>query len=137
MSIVNRLMTRIMPILFFAAGCFCIFLGITNLKNRQTFLETTGVISHIEETYVGGEDNEYDYDVTVEYEVDGQKYSTVLGEYSSGMEEGQEIGIYYNPDDPSDIMSNSKATPVVLFVMGIIGLLAGIVMFIRGMTVPV
>ncbi len=134
----NRIMISVvMPILFALAGCFLILLGITNIKNRQIFVESTGVISNIEETYVGGEDNEYDYDVTVDYTVDGQEYSSPLGEYNSRMQEGQEIGIYYNPDNPSEVMTNSKSTPVVLFVMGIIGIFAGVGLFIRSLTVRV
>ena len=129
----RRIFNMLFPIVFVVAGCFCIFLGVKNIQNRAVYSQTNGVISKIEEVYVGGEDNEYDYEVTVKYTVDGKEYSTLLGEYDIKMKEGQEIGIFYDPKDPNKIMSDSNTTPVVLITLGIVGALAGVYVFIKGL----
>lgn len=124
-------MRFVMPILFFAAGCFTIFTGITNIRNRAVYTETTGVITHIEETYDSATED-YDYKVSVKFNADGKEIETVMGEYNASMYEGKEIGIYYNPDDPTKIIASSKAFPIVMFSLGTIGILAGITTFFRG-----
>ena len=48
--------------------------------------------------------------------------------------EGKEIGIYYNPDDPTKVIAASKTFPIVMFCMGVISILIGIVSFFRGLS---
>ena len=130
----NRIFTRfVLPILFLVAGCYTIFVGITNMKHRAVYTETTGVITQIESTYDSATDSD-DYVVSVKFNADGQEVETVLGEYDASMYEGKEIGIYYNPDDPTKVIAASKTFPIVMFCMGVISILIGIVSFFRGLS---
>ena len=108
-------------------------MGITNVRNRAVYTKATGVITHIEETYDPANDD-YDYDVTVKFNADGKEYETSLGEYSASMQEEKKIEIYYDPDDPTNIIAASKTGPIVMISLGSLGILIGVITFFRGLT---
>ncbi len=129
----NRIFVRfVLPILFLIAGCFSIYSGVKNIRNRASFEQTTAEITSIESTYDPATEKD-DYQVTVKFNVEGKEIETSLGEYENSMYEGKEIGIYYNPNDPTDIFAASKTMPIVTITLGSIGILAGIVFFFRGL----
>ena len=97
----------IIGIIFFAAGSAILISGNSFMKNAE---KTTAEISEIDSYYSGSSrlGSKKHYNVIVEYVVDGEVYERTLNEYNSGMYEGKEIEIYYNPDNPSEIKTGSK-----------------------------
>lgn len=63
----------------------------------------------------------------VSYEVDGVKYNDVWIELSKKHHEGDEIIIYYDPDDANNIQAkeNTNNFPVVMYVIGGVFLVIG------------
>lgn len=84
------------------------------MKNAE---KTTAEISEIDSYYSGSSrlGSKKHYNVIVEYVVDGEVYERTLNEYNSGMYEGKEIEIYYNPDNPSEIKTGSKILEIILW----------------------
>ena len=111
----------IIGIIFFAVGSSILISGNSFMKNAE---KTTAEISEIDSYYSGSSrlGSKKHYNVTVEYVVDGEVYERTLNEYNSGMYEGKEIEIYYNPDNPSEIKTGSKILEIIF--MGIGGLFA-------------
>ena len=129
----NRIFVRVvLPILFLIAGCFSIYSGVKNVRNRASFEQTTAEIISIESTYDTVTDSD-DYHVAIKFNVEGKEIETSLGEYENSMYEGKEIGIYYNPDAPTDIIAASKTMPIVTITLGTISILVGIILFFRGL----
>ncbi|WP_292194533.1 DUF3592 domain-containing protein [Butyrivibrio sp.] len=106
--------------------------GGKNVRNRASFEQTTAEIISIESTYDTVTDSD-DYHVAIKFNVEGKEIETSLGEYENSMYEGKEIGIYYNPDDPTDIIAASKTMPIVTITLGTISILVGIILFFRGL----
>lgn len=74
---------------------------------HDDYLPVVATIVEIQETWTG--DNEYAYEVYVDYTVDGTAYRHVrLGNYSSGYREGKEINLFYNPANPSQIEAGGR-----------------------------
>ncbi len=111
----------IIGIIFFAVGSSILISGNSFMKNAE---KTTAEISEIDSYYSGSSrlGSKKHYNVTVEYVVDGEVYERTLNEYNSGMYEGKEIEIYYNPDNPSEIKTGPKILEIIF--MGIGGLFA-------------
>lgn len=104
--------------IFFGAGCGVI---VSDINFKKTADKTQAVILEIERyTYRSGGKNKTRGHVTIAYEVNGKDYVQELSEYNSSMRKGEEIDIYYNPDDPNDFRTCSLTIPVVF--MGIGGL---------------
>jgi hypothetical protein len=91
-----------------------------SLQNyKATAVETRAiVVDEIRETDPS-DSSEYRYRYTLEYTVDGEKYTTahVVGE-SPTMEVGEAIKIYYNPEDPEDFKMDRSAYIVALICIG-------------------
>lgn len=104
----------IIGIIFFAAGSAILISGNSFMKNAE---KTTAEISEIDSYYSGSSrlGSKKHYNVIVEYVVDGEVYERTLNEYNSGMYEGKEIEIYYNPDNPSEIKTGSKILEIILW----------------------
>lgn len=95
---------------FLAVGIF------TLLNPHDDYLPVTATIAEIEDTFM--EDDSPD--VYVDYTVDGTSYEHVLlGSYSSGYYEGEEINIIYNPANPAQIATSGGGIwGIVLTVLG-------------------
>lgn len=80
---------------------FGIYLMTANL-NR--YVETTATITKVEGLFITQK-------VSVSYTVDGRLYEDIpLGSYASGDKEGNEVTIYYDPEDPSVIEAQGGST---------------------------
>lgn len=86
--------------------------------------KTTATITEI--TRHRGTDGEAEYDVFVEYEIDGTTYEKELNAYSSDFREGQEIEIIYDKDDPENI----TVTWIREIIYGTFGAIGGTFIFI-------
>lgn len=84
---------------FLAAG---LAMFLINQERMPYYKETTAIITDIDvDRYWDSEGNEkVEYDVYVDYTVDGVDYSSEYGAWNAGMYVGQEITIFYDSRDP-------------------------------------
>ena len=61
---------------------------------------------------------QYDYEVYVNYIVDGKDYSEKTDYYAGNYKEGMEIKIFYNPDDPTQIHGDKGTFGIVMMIGG-------------------
>ena len=76
----------------------------TTFFQSRGFEKTTATIVSVEETRESVERNDSDdrdYDVTVEYTVDGKTYTALLDFYSSSFKPGKTVSVLYDPNDPT------------------------------------
>lgn len=102
----------------------CLISTIAYNKFKESAEKCNAVITNIE-SYYDSNSETTEYDVYVRYEVDDVVYDKELNYYESGMVEGDIITIYYNVDDPNDIMADGDATLFLIF--GIIGAIFAII----------
>ena len=99
------------------------------------YVQTTATITQIDQVWTGYDNetnmDEYDYTVYVEYTVDGKDYTAKSDFYEDGLEKGQEITVYYNPSDPSKMVSEKGIFPYVLMGIGAVIAIGAVVVFIR------
>ena len=121
----------ILGIIFLIAGVVIFCMGENFKKNG---VEATAVITNINFINGTGKNNRYDksnrYEVYVEYVVNGESYNQKLGHYTNKMRIGENINIYYNPNNPSEIQSNSLLLPIMFTGFGVIFTSIGSVIFI-------
>ena len=115
----NKKTTLILAIVIGLALCG---LGIyLNFFQTKGFAVTAAEIEEIEETYTGTDadgHDEYRYDVTVSYSVNGTSYRGKLDTYSSNYEVGKRVRIYYDPQDPEVIHGDSKLVAKIFIFIG-------------------
>ncbi|MBQ8904281.1 MAG: DUF3592 domain-containing protein [Oscillospiraceae bacterium] len=108
--------------------CFGIWSIIDGINFRKDAGQVTGVISHIEsyrDTSLSDSSTKV-HDVYVTYTVNGQEYERMLGYYDSSMYAGQEIEIFYNPENPEEIKGKEGAINIVLPLFGLAFLAIGL-----------
>ncbi|MDD7429852.1 MAG: DUF3592 domain-containing protein [Oscillospiraceae bacterium] len=119
----SKSVLMLIGIIFFIIGAAFVGVGTAVLLSHDAFMKnavkTEAVISGIEShSYRKNGKTRTEHDVRVVYEADGNVYEELLGYYSSGMSEGDMIEIYYDPDDPSEIMSDSKLLELMFILLG-------------------
>lgn len=106
--------------------------GICSVAYEKSFMENAerveAVITDIHYRY--DSDGHRSGDVYVSYEIDGEEYETKLSEYSSSMHKGQTIDLYYDPEDPYEVMTKDIAKTI-----GIIFIIVGGVLFSASMII--
>lgn len=103
---------------FFVLGAFLLTFIFQAIQNNQ--IEVVGTIMGFEEYYRG--DGEYERRTMVSYEVDGESYTSAVSYYSSSMQIGDSISVFYDDGIPAKISPSSKVIGNILFmVFGIIG----------------
>lgn len=120
----------LMGVLSLGFGSYLLF-----FQNRG-YVKTTAVIDHVDKTFTGyDEDNheEYDYQVYVNFTVDGTDYQAQSDYYQNGYDAGKEITIYYNPANPQQVHGDSKGFGIYLMILGPILILVGIFLLIRSL----
>lgn len=118
-------------IFFLLVGIILLGFGILTLSGQSGDFEKTDAV--IEEINPLGDG---EYQVVVSYTVNGVKYRSALGYYSSDMMKGNSITIKYAPDDPTNIRSSSvDIIGYVLVAGGVIMLFVGIKLFSKGLKV--
>ncbi|MBQ7433621.1 MAG: DUF3592 domain-containing protein [Lachnospiraceae bacterium] len=95
------------------------------------FEKTTATIVSVEELQKEFDDEDTDYDVTVEYTVNGQKYMEKLDYYSPFFKVGKSIDIRYDPNDPS-VIHGGTGFGIYGIVVGVVILVVTIISIIRG-----
>lgn len=113
----------------FIFGILVFYGSITHTK-KYIWLLTNGIktnatitrIDKISLTADSSGTTDYIYTTYVTYQVNNNEYTTKLSEYNSSMMEGIDIYIYYNPDNPYEIVPNNKISVIAYSVCGIIGI---------------
>lgn len=127
----------IVAAVFGFVGAVFIFGGIFSVVQQKSFMEDAerveALITDIQ--YYRSSNGHRSEDVYVSYEIDGEEYETKLGEYSSSMHKGQTIDLYYDPDDPYEVMTGDVAKTVgIIFIIvgGVVFSASMIIVFLRG-----
>ena len=123
---------RIMGIIVLILGIRMVGEGVYNYideHNQKDWVFTTAYVIDISSEYSGTRHNQHvDYDITYQYEVNGNKYSDKLYNRSKAMGLGDKIEIKYNPEEPensTDILAPSVKNLILFFVFGAIFITIG------------
>lgn len=111
--------------------------ALTNYKEYEG--KVTAVISNIQKERIDSysddsNEEQYNYTVFVDYEVDGFEYKGIeYDSYNSSMKIGDKIEIKYDLDDPSKIQSENGKTFIFVFItLGGLVTIFGIYQTIKG-----
>ena len=74
-------------------------------NNVKTIATITSINSHHDNYNDYDYDNDINFDVFVEYEVNGETYEAELNSYSSDYQIGKKVEIFYNKNDVTQIIS--------------------------------
>ena len=135
--IVSGVMGIVMAVVFLAAGVFCIVMGVTHLQklNAGKYVETQATITKIETREVTDTDDpsitRTEYDITVEYTIDGKKYVSQLGETPKEFHEGMELTVLYNVDKPTDVVLPGTTGSYIMIGLGVVAVLLCAVMILK------
>lgn len=104
-------------IIFAAVGIGVLCSNINFKKNAELI---TAVITDIDTYTERKADGERvtRHDVYISYTVDGVEYETELNEYNSGMRVGKEIEVYYAPDNPNKVKTDSVLFEAIFIGIG-------------------
>lgn len=107
-KVLTNNLVLILGVIFTIVGAIVIAVGVvSNISSKEFMENAVSANAIIEEIEVDEHGDETDHYVFVTYEYDGNEYNRVqLNYYSSDMYEGQEIEIYFNPDDPRDVRTS-------------------------------
>ena len=124
-----RFMRNTGPARFFLPiGIILIVVGVIMLGfNTDNYVETTGTVKEVVRDQSVGDDEAAQYNVKVEYIVDGVKHETVFGGMSDKYKAGDDIKVFYDPANPEKT-TNSKTgiIPIILIAVGAVALIFGI-----------
>jgi hypothetical protein len=113
------LIFAVVGILLFA---FMLIQLINNVNFRKNAIETTATISRITSS-----SDDTDHTAYIEYQVNGRTYNDRLSYYSSGLYEGKKIKIYYDPDNPSQIVDGTLLNDIWPLLLALVFILVGVV----------
>ena len=136
-KIVSGVVGIVMAIVFLAAGVFTLVTGIGHLQklNAGKFVETQATITKIETMEVSDDDApggiREDYEITVEYTVDGKKIVSQLRETPKEFYEGMELTVIYNMDKPTDVTLPGTTGAYIMIGMGVVGIIVGLVLILN------
>ena len=130
----KKLSGTIFVLLFRIFGIVVLFLGIRMIgegvynyideHNQQDWISTTAYVVDISSEYSSSSrknSSRVRYDITYQYEVDGEKYSDILHNRDKALGLGTAISIKYDPEMPSDstdILKPSLHNLIVFLVFG-------------------
>jgi hypothetical protein len=121
-------------LVFVVAGIVVIYFGINRLMKLEAgkYAETQARITHIETTTVSDEDGIHEqHDITVEYQVDGKKYVSHLGENPREFYEGMELTVLYEIEKPTEVILPGKTSSYIMIAMGAVAVICGGVVILR------
>ena len=125
---IARFLRNTGPARFFVPlGVILIVFGIILLSFKtDSYLETVGKVTEVYETR--NAENSQVYDVTFTFNVDGKEYTGVFGELTEEYKVGDDIKVFYNPEDPTQT-TNSKLGGIIAPIMiglGAVALVFGV-----------
>jgi len=105
--------------MFGIIGIICLIHGINSYRNltslRRIGIEATAVITDIQfrETVEGPRRSV----VFIEFNVDGRKYRGALDRSRSGMAVGQNVTVFYHPDNPQNFVTDPNPSGAILYIL--------------------
>lgn len=125
---------KIISSIFALVGALFIIIGVYACINTFSYdnaISTTGIITRIEK--YRDHDGDTSYDVYVTYEVDNMQYESKLGGYLSSFAVGDEIDIYYDKDNPTEIGNKTVDYFIVIIpALGLVFFSIGLFLIISG-----
>ena len=138
----KKVSAAIFVAIFRVFGIIVLFLGIRLIgegiynyideHNQQDWVSTTAYVVDITSEYSSSSrrnPSRVEYDITYQYEVDGEKYSDILYNRDKALGLGTPVNIKYDPDMPSDSTDILEPSVHNLIVFLVCGLLIGIAGF--------
>ena len=118
-----RFMRNSGPARFFVPlGIILIAIGIFLMThNTNSYLETVGKVTQVQEDLDA--ENKEVYDVVFTYTVNGKKYTGTFEDLTYAYKTGDEIAVFYNPENPNEI-TNGRLGGIVAPIMIGVGVLA-------------
>ena len=113
-----------LPLIVVAAGVITLLIGISNVNKSQTYSKTTAEIIKITSEYDAASESIHT-NVFVRYTVDGREYDSELGSYRRSFREGMTIEIFYDPDNPVDVMATDGFSIYGIFGISALSLVLG------------
>ncbi|MBQ6450087.1 DUF3592 domain-containing protein [bacterium] len=125
----NPTLTRWAPPISIIAGLIFVVFGVVAHFHQQSYTPATAIVTDVM-VFPGMETSDPDrITPTIEYQVDGQTYTTTLAEGQQAYEIGEQINIQYNPQNPNQIIDPNPIGPWALSGFGAIFIVAGIILF--------
>lgn len=125
--LINGVASIVMAVILLATGIFLLVMGIGRFQaiSAGKFQETQATITQIETRRVPEQDrpDRIEYDITVEYEVDGKKVVSQLDTTPKEFHEGMELAVQYNMDNPTEVTLPGNGGAFIMMVMGVVALL--------------
>lgn len=84
-------------------------------KKEKKWIQTEATIVDIQSAV--HLDGDRSYNVVVEFQVESKTYRSDLSEWNSTMKIGKKVSIYYNPNNPYEIIGNGFSFTYVIFMM--------------------
>lgn len=108
---------RIFFVVFFGIGLIFFIVSVISLVKLNDFFKTSKTTSgYIEDIYSYRTNyDDPDYRVEIEYNVGSKTYHTEINEYSSSMDIGDKIKVYYNPESPNQIKTKFSYLFIIIF----------------------
>ena len=122
---IKKLLAVLLPVAF---GVVFIVFGATSMKEMREYKPIPAVVSHIEREWTpngDGTDTE-EIRIFVTYTVDGKEYTEQLQNTKTNYQQGDEITVLYNPEDPTEVSGATKGIATIQFVAGAALVLAGL-----------
>lgn len=134
----KNLITRsiITALIFTIIGLIIVYFGIVEIVYRQNKKNYPGVEATVIERQYPTSSRDEAY-LTVEYEVDGKKYSIKTSEtITNPAPVGSKLIIKYNPANPEKVLINDSHYGVVgVFIGGLMFIFGGLITLYRGMSI--
>lgn len=124
-------------IIFATAGIYFYNADSDFKKNAES---TEATIEDIDISYSYDSDGERkkDYNVYVEFIVDGKKYEGYLNDYNSSMRVGDTTKVYYDPLNPANFKGSSDSVVAIIFIIVGLGLtIIGVVIMLVNVVISV
>ena len=107
-------------------GLIFILAGVFTYKGHIEYMKTAEpIMATIEFIDIRGDDEDREYDVFVSYVYQGIYQETELNFYSSSMYVGQELELYVDPNNPSDVRDNSVSGFIIFILFGSLAMIIG------------
>ena len=120
---IGKIILILICALFIVIGTF---LSIVVIKTMTNSKHTQGIITDIHRSYErtnSDGEKEYSYETTIEYQINGMKYTNTVSGKAGNI--GNKIKVYYDPNDPSHIVSSPSN--YVFFMFPFLGIIALII----------
>ena len=120
MKKVGKIFAISICVLFIVIGTI---VSIKIIKTRTNSKHTQGIITYISREYIrtNSDGEVYSYKTTIEYEINGIKYTDTISGKAGNI--GNKIKVYYDPYNPSHIVSSTPDYALLMIpLLGIIGL---------------